>query len=119
MYLNTYLKKSAPSESIYHFFQLLIKKWHSKKLAFCHLHICEKNTIISSTLFSLNMHNYIHKIVFLSAAGDFYILISILNCKKDDFPIKFINLMVKYQKKLALGHLHICKKIGLRRITYL
>ena len=44
------------------------------------------------------MHKYINKFVFLSAAGDFYILISILNCKNDDFSIKFINPMVKSQK---------------------
>ena len=56
------------------------------------------------------MHEYIHKIVFLSATGDFYILVSILHCKNDDFSIIFINSMVKSQKNLAFGSLHICKK---------
>ena len=73
------------------------------------------------------MHKYINKFVFLSAAGDFYILISILNCKNDDFSIKFINPMVKSQKiwpsatyiffkKFAFGELHICKKIAFDQI---
>ena len=70
------------------------------------------------------MHKYIHKIVFLSAAGDFYILVSIFHCKNDDFSIKFINPMVKSQtnwlflKKLAFGELHICEKNCLRPNTY-
>ena len=52
-----------------------------------------------------------HKnIVFLSTTGDFYIRMSKLPYKKDDFQLKLMNSRVKFFfKKNYFGQLHICK----------
>ena len=50
-------------------------------MAFSQLHIYIKKVEIKSILFRENIYKYTHKIVFLSVAGDFYIIMSILHCK--------------------------------------
>ena len=50
------------------------------------------------------MHKNIQNVVFLSTAGDFYILLSILHYKNDVFLLKIHKFdMVKSQKILAFG----------------
>ena len=44
------------------------------------------------------MHKHTHKIVFLSAAGDFHISVSILQCKNYDFSIKIHEFEGKISK---------------------
>ena len=66
------------------------------------------------------MHKYIHKIVVLSAAGDSYILLSILHCENDDFSIKINKSEGKISKKKNLwpsaNFIFVIKKFGLRPI---
>ena len=59
--------------------------------------------------FPKNSHKYMDKVMFLSAACDFYILGLILPCESDAFQGKNINLKVKF-REMAYSQLHVCEK---------
>ena len=115
MYLNTYYKKIGCFGANFLYFSTIC----CIKMTFGQLHICRIKSFFKYTFFRIL---YIKKIAFLSAAGNFNILVPILLYENDGFSIKIHKFDWKNSKnsglrptnylreKFPFCQLYICKK---------